>query len=73
MYHHLLLALDDDEMYDGQTPLTLSQSRAVASSLNSLVFHTYLPKQVCVGLCPYNYFSEIRIFVCMPYNPYKSV
>ncbi|GAX84732.1 hypothetical protein CEUSTIGMA_g12154.t1 [Chlamydomonas eustigma] len=44
LYHHLLLVLDDEEMYKEQKPLTLNQSRAVATSLNSLVFYTYLPK-----------------------------
>eukprot|EP00955_Chlamydomonas_euryale_P026747 281995-Chlamydomonas_euryale.AAC.2 len=39
-------------MYDAQQPFTLDQARAVAASLNSLVFHTYLPKQPPVSHLP---------------------
>eukprot|EP00198_Chlamydomonas_reinhardtii_P008168 XP_001697505.1 ubiquitin-protein ligase [Chlamydomonas reinhardtii] len=44
VYAQLLLVLDDGEFYDLQQPLELAASRAVGTSLNSLVFHTYLPK-----------------------------
>lgn len=37
LYSHLLLVLDDDEMYKEQTPLSLTQARAVATSLNRWV------------------------------------
>ena len=48
VYAQLLLVLDDGEFYDLQQPLELAASRAVGTSLNSLVFHTYLPKvRVC--------------------------
>ncbi|GLI64228.1 hypothetical protein VaNZ11_007426 [Volvox africanus] len=44
VYAQLLLVLDDGEFYELQQPLDLAAARAVGTSLNSLVFHTYLPK-----------------------------
>ncbi|GIL45377.1 hypothetical protein Vafri_2627 [Volvox africanus] len=44
VYAQLLLVLDDGEFYELQQPLELAAARAVGTSLNSLVFHTYLPK-----------------------------
>jgi hypothetical protein len=44
LYHHLLLVLDDYEFHELQQPLTLTQARAIATSINSLVVHSYLPK-----------------------------
>ncbi|EFJ40292.1 hypothetical protein VOLCADRAFT_99935 [Volvox carteri f. nagariensis] len=44
VYAQLLLVLDDGEFYELQQPLELSAARAVGTCLNSLVFHTYLPK-----------------------------
>ncbi|GFR45588.1 hypothetical protein Agub_g6983 [Astrephomene gubernaculifera] len=44
-YSQLLLVLDDGEFYGQQPrPLSLGAARAVGACLNSLVFHTYLPK-----------------------------
>ncbi|KAG2483869.1 hypothetical protein HYH03_017266 [Edaphochlamys debaryana] len=43
-YAQLLLVLDDGEFYEAQRPLELAAARAVGASLNSLVYHTYLPK-----------------------------
>ncbi|MEW5298302.1 MAG: hypothetical protein WDW36_001442 [Sanguina aurantia] len=39
----LLLVLDDNEFYKLQQPFSLDTSRAIATSLNSLIYHTYLP------------------------------
>lgn len=44
LYHHLLLVLDDYEFHELQQPLNLGQARAIATSINSLVVHSYLPK-----------------------------
>jgi len=40
VYAHLLLVLDDDDFYTRQTPFTLSQQRAIAATLNSLLYHS---------------------------------
>lgn len=40
----LLLVLDDADLHKRQTPFSLGTSRAVASTLNSLVFHTAFPE-----------------------------
>lgn len=40
----LLLVLDDADLHQRQTPFSLGTSRAVASTLNSLVFHTAFPE-----------------------------
>jgi hypothetical protein len=40
VYAHLLLVLDDDDFYTHQTPFTLSQQRAIAATLNSLLYHS---------------------------------
>eukprot|EP00879_Flechtneria_rotunda_P007931 GHRR01008309.1.p1 GENE.GHRR01008309.1~~GHRR01008309.1.p1 ORF type:complete len:968 (+),score=427.16 GHRR01008309.1:1220-4123(+) len=39
----LLLVLDDADLHTHQTPFSLGTSRAVVSTLNSLVFHTWFP------------------------------
>ncbi len=44
VYAQLLLVLDDGEFYEQQQPLELAACRAVGTSLNSLVVHTYLPR-----------------------------
>lgn len=41
----LLLVLDDGDLHQRQTPFSLGASRAIASTLNSLVFHTAFPEQ----------------------------
>ncbi len=41
----LLLVLDDADLHKRQTPFTLGTSRAIASTLNSLVFHTAFTAQ----------------------------
>jgi hypothetical protein len=40
VYAHLLLVLDDDDFYARQAPFTLGQQRAVAATLNSLLYHS---------------------------------
>jgi ubiquitin-protein ligase E3 C len=40
----LLLVLDDADLHEHQTPFSLGASRAIASTLNSLVFHTAFPE-----------------------------
>lgn len=40
----MLLVLDDEDFHDKQTPLSLGQNRAVATTLNTLVFLTYCPQ-----------------------------
>ena len=50
LYHHLLLVLDDYEFHELQKPLNLGQARAIATSINSLVVHSYLPKSRVVGI-----------------------
>ncbi|GIL94061.1 hypothetical protein Vretimale_394 [Volvox reticuliferus] len=52
VYAQLLLVLDDGEFYELQQPLELAAARAVGTSLNSLVFHTYLPKPAPDGSRP---------------------
>lgn len=54
LYNHLLLVLPDSEFYQegphnnsstsSNSSLSLGQARAVVTSLNSLVFHTHLPR-----------------------------
>uniref|UniRef100_A0A0E0D4M4 HECT-type E3 ubiquitin transferase n=1 Tax=Oryza meridionalis TaxID=40149 RepID=A0A0E0D4M4_9ORYZ len=41
-YGHLLLVLDDIEFYEKQVPFTLEQQRKIASSLNTLVYSTFI-------------------------------
>lgn len=41
----LLLVLDDADLHQRQAPFSLGASRAVASTLNSVVFHTFFPEQ----------------------------
>lgn len=41
----LLLVVDDGDLHQRQTPFSLGASRAIASTLNSLVFHTAFPEQ----------------------------
>jgi hypothetical protein len=41
----LLQVLDDTDLHTRQEPFTLGASRAIASTLNSLVFHTAFPEQ----------------------------
>jgi hypothetical protein len=36
--------LDDADLHQRQTPFSLGTSRAIASTLNSLVFHTAFPE-----------------------------
>ena len=43
MYCHALIVVDDFEFHERASPLTLGQQRAVAASLNTLVFRTQLP------------------------------
>ncbi len=38
-----LLVLDDQEFHERQDMLSLGQHRAIATALNSLVFHTHCP------------------------------
>lgn len=40
----LLVVLDDGDLHQRQTPFSLGASRAIASTLNSLVFHTAFPE-----------------------------
>lgn len=40
----LLLVLDDADLHQHQTPFSLGTSRAIASTLNSLTFHTAFPE-----------------------------
>ncbi len=40
----LLLVLDDADLHEHGSPMNLATSRAMASSLNSLVFHTAFPE-----------------------------
>jgi hypothetical protein len=40
-----LLVLDDGDLHQRQTPFSIGASRAIASTLNSLVFHTAFPEQ----------------------------
>lgn len=40
-YAHLLQVLDDEDFHEAQEPLTLAQNRAVATTLNTLVFFTH--------------------------------
>lgn len=40
-YAHLLQVLDDEDFHERQEPLTLAQNRAVATTLNTLVFFTH--------------------------------
>jgi ubiquitin-protein ligase E3 C len=35
--------LDDHDLHEAQQPLALAQARAIATSLNTLVFHTHFP------------------------------
>jgi hypothetical protein len=37
--------LDDTDLHQRQEPFSLGASRAIASTLNSLVFHTAFPEQ----------------------------
>lgn len=46
---HTLLVVDDAEFHSAQQPFSLGQSRAVAASLNSLVFHTHFPTPEACG------------------------
>lgn len=39
----LLLVLDDADLHQRQAPFSLGTSRAIASTLNSLVFHQFFP------------------------------
>lgn len=41
----LLQVLDDTDLHQRQEPFTLGASRAIASTLNSLVFHTAFPEK----------------------------
>lgn len=45
----LLLVLDDADLHQRQTPFSLGGSRAIASTLNSLVFHTAFPEAAAAG------------------------
>jgi hypothetical protein len=38
------VVLDDGDLHQRQTPFSLGASRAIASTLNSLVFHTAFPE-----------------------------
>lgn len=40
----MLLVLDDEDFHEKQVPLSLGQNRAVATTLNTLVFLTYCPQ-----------------------------
>eukprot|EP00899_Mesostigma_viride_P024279 jgi/Mesvir1/5035/Mv02240-RA.1 len=53
-YAHLLLILDEEEFYTKQTPFTLPQQVALATSLNALVYHTFVPvaPPVATGASP---------------------
>ncbi|GMH32392.1 hypothetical protein BSKO_00226 [Bryopsis sp. KO-2023] len=44
-YAHLLLVLDDEDFHDKQQLLTLGQNRAIAATLNNLVFFTHCPPE----------------------------
>ncbi len=43
VYAHLLLVLDDTDFHNSAQPFSTGQARAIATSLNSLVFHTCFP------------------------------
>lgn len=40
----LLVVLDDGDLHQREAPFSLGASRAIASTLNSLVFHTAFPE-----------------------------
>ena len=41
VYNHLLLVLDDGEFYEGHSPFTLAQVRAIVTSLNRCAASTH--------------------------------
>lgn len=43
VYAHALLVIDDNDFYQKQSMFTLAQQRAIATSLNALVFRTHYP------------------------------
>lgn len=50
LYSHLLLALDDTDFHARQQRLGVDAARAIATCLNSLVFHTYFPEPEAAGI-----------------------
>lgn len=52
LYSRLLLVLDDDAFFEGREPFPLATHRAIALSLNSLLFYSYLPKGSASGAAP---------------------
>lgn len=40
----MLVVLDDGDLHQREVPFSLGTSRAIASTLNSLVFHTAFPE-----------------------------
>lgn len=44
MLNHFLAVADDYEVHERQQPFSLGQQRAIAASLNTLVFRTHLPE-----------------------------
>lgn len=45
VYSQLLLVLDDTDLHTRQAPFTLAATRAITTTLNSLVFHTFFPQE----------------------------
>ena len=50
VYSQALLVLDDDDFYELQTVFNLGQQRAIATSLNTLVFSTHCPAKAAKKL-----------------------